>query len=127
MSLQQQLPQGGLRVRWVDSDRVRLDEQEWRHSFALSAERTWASNETPSAPIDWTWPDWQALIDALKPQIVLFGSGETQRFLPPSILAQLMQRGIGVECMDNHAAARTFNLLADESRPVVAVFSIKAP
>lgn len=122
MSLQQQLPDGGLRIRWVGAECVRVDQQEFRASFALSSSQTWSGHAAP--PIEWTQAQWQTLIDALQPQILLFGSGERQHFLPAAIQAFLMQRGIGVECMDNHAAARTFNLLADEDRPVVAVFSI---
>ena len=125
MSLQQNLPQAGHRIRWVSADCVRVDDAEWRHSFALNSQRTWSLDAAPpDKPIGWSQANWQALLDQLKPQILLVGSGEKQQFLPASILAFLMRQGVGVECMDNHAAARTFNLLADEDRPVAAVFTL---
>ena len=37
-------------------------------------------------------------------------------------MAALLTRGIGLEVMDNAAAARTFNVLANEGRRVVAGF-----
>jgi uncharacterized protein len=46
------------------------------------------------------------------------------RFPAPAVLAALLTRGIGVEVMDNAAAARTFNLLAGEGRRVVAALLI---
>ena len=39
-------------------------------------------------------------------------------------MAAFLRRGIGIEAMDNAAAARTFNLLAAEGRRVVAVFLV---
>jgi len=38
------------------------------------------------------------------------------------VLAEFLKRGIGLETMDNTAAARTFNVLASEYRQVVGVF-----
>ena len=37
-------------------------------------------------------------------------------------MAAFLQRGVGIEVMDNAAAARTFNVLAGEGRRVVAAF-----
>ncbi|MHB8446615.1 MAG: Mth938-like domain-containing protein [Rudaea sp.] len=58
----------------------------------------------------------------LQPEVVLLGSGARAVFPPQSVLAQFLKRGIGLETMDNAAAARTFNVLASEGRRVVAVF-----
>ncbi|MGH8213887.1 MAG: Mth938-like domain-containing protein [Rhodanobacteraceae bacterium] len=58
----------------------------------------------------------------LKPDVVLLGSGARQQFPSQAVLAAFLQRGIGVEVMDNAAAARTWNVLAGEGRNVVAAF-----
>lgn len=58
----------------------------------------------------------------LQPEVVLLGTGAATVFPPPSVLAQFLTRGIGLETMDNAAAARTFNVLAGEGRKAVAVF-----
>ena len=53
---------------------------------------------------------------------MLLGTGSRLMFPPPRFQAALLRRGIGLETMDNAAAARTFNLLAGEGRRVVALF-----
>ncbi|WOB06310.1 Mth938-like domain-containing protein [Piscinibacter gummiphilus] len=57
---------------------------------------------------------------ALEPELIIFGSGKRIRFVPPLLLRSLMARRIGIETMDTAAACRTYNVLAGESRKVVA-------
>lgn len=57
---------------------------------------------------------------ALRPELVLIGTGMRQRFVRPMLLRTLLQARIGVECMDTQAAARTYNILASEGRNVAA-------
>jgi uncharacterized protein len=59
---------------------------------------------------------------ALDPEVVVLGTGARQVFPPAAVLAACLTRGIGIEVMDNAAAARTFNVLATEGRRVVAGF-----
>jgi uncharacterized protein len=56
----------------------------------------------------------------LQPELVIFGSGARLRFPPPGLLRNLMARRIGIETMDTAAACRTYNVLAGESRRVIA-------
>ncbi len=58
------------------------------------------------------------------PELVIFGSGPRIRFAPPLLLRNLMARRIGVETMDTRAACRTYNVLAGESRKVVAALLV---
>lgn len=51
-------------------------------------------------------------------EIVLFGSGERQRFPSPELLKPLIAEGIGLETMDTKAACRTYNILVAEGRQV---------
>jgi uncharacterized protein len=64
---------------------------------------------------------------ALKPELVVFGSGERLRFAAPALLRGLIERRIGVETMDTAAACRTFNVLAGEGRCVVAALLLDGP
>ena len=64
---------------------------------------------------------------ALKPELIVLGSGATQAFPPPATLAACLQRGVGLEAMTNSAAARTYNVLAGEGRRVVAALVFPAP
>lgn len=59
---------------------------------------------------------------ALAPDVVLLGTGAHQRFPSQEVLAAFLKQGVGVEVMDNGAAARTWDILAGEGRDVVAAF-----
>jgi uncharacterized protein len=79
--------------------------------------------ETP--PAAWPPPSFDALtrehfeqIEAAAPDVVILGTGQRQRFVHPKLTASLTARRIGVECMDNQAACRTYNILMGEGRKV---------
>jgi len=61
-----------------------------------------------------------AAIAAMKPEVVLLGTGQRLRFPPHALLTPLMEAGIGCEVMDSAAACRTYNVLNSEGRKVVA-------
>ncbi len=60
-----------------------------------------------------------AQLAELDAEIVLFGSGQRNRFPPPAWLQPLVARSICLETMDSAAACRTYNVLAAEGRHVV--------
>jgi uncharacterized protein len=64
---------------------------------------------------------WQPVL-AESPALFILGTGDTQIFPEPKHMAFFLQRGIGFEIMNNAAAARTFNILANEGRNVLAGF-----
>ena len=57
-----------------------------------------------------------------KPEVIIIGHGESGAFPPMSIMSQLSQLRIGIECMSIGAACRTYNVLLSEHRSVVAGF-----
>lgn len=59
-----------------------------------------------------------------KPEIILIGTGKTQAFISPAILAPLLHAGIGIETMDSKAASRTYNVLMSEGRKVTLALLI---
>jgi uncharacterized protein len=61
-------------------------------------------------------------VAALGPEVVILGTGARLRFAPPPLVRALIERRIGVECMDTGAAGRTYNVLAMEGRKVVGLF-----
>lgn len=76
-------------------------------------------------PAKWPVESFEALtqdsftqIDAAHPDVVILGTGQRQRFIHPRLVAALTARRIGVECMDNAAACRTYNILMGEGRKV---------
>jgi len=54
------------------------------------------------------------------PELIIIGTGNKLVFPPVEIYAAIIQRGIGVDFMDTHAACRTYNILMSEGRGVVA-------
>ena len=63
--------------------------------------------------------DFAQLLEA-PPDVLLLGTGASQRMPPPALYAAFAARGIGLEAMDNRAACRTYNLLLSEYRNVAA-------
>ena len=68
-------------------------------------------------------PEIEALA-AMKPEILLLGSGRAFRFPPPALLAPLYAARIGVEVMDTRAACRTYTSRRAEARVVVAALIV---
>jgi uncharacterized protein len=68
-----------------------------------------------------------ARLAELKPELVLFGSGQQLRFPRPAWLQALVAQRIGVETMDTAAACRTYNILAGEGRHVIAALLLESP
>ena len=59
-----------------------------------------------------------------KPEIVLLGTGQQQRFPSIDFRRLLVQIGLNLEVMDTAAACRTYNLLVSEDRDVAAAVII---
>jgi len=77
------------------------------------------------SPMVWPVKSFEALqasdleaIAAHSPDLLILGTGAKQRFAHPRLLNGLLKQGIGVECMDNQAACRTYNILMTEGRKV---------
>lgn len=62
---------------------------------------------------------------ALRPELVIFGSGPRHRFVAPALMRCLIDARIGCETMDTAAACRTYNVLASEGRAVLAALLIE--
>jgi uncharacterized protein len=124
MDLSLDHPGSYLFVRRVAPRSIVVVDRELTASFLLSPERAvenWpvtASSELDANHVD-------AILE-LKPEVVLLGTGERQVFPAPAFMAGLLRKGVGVEVMDNAAAARTYDLLAGENRRVVAAFILPA-
>jgi uncharacterized protein len=108
-------------VNGVDGARVRVG-QDWRersfwvHAGALDDWR-------PRTLADLTSADLDVLL-ARGQEVILLGTGERLAFPPPALRAHVLARGIGLECMSNDAAARTYNVLLGEGRAVLAAFLV---
>ena len=111
-------------INRIDSDRLWVASQPFAHSVVVPWRGT---------VLDWNAGGFDdltaehfALLATLQPEVVIFGSGARQRFVPAALLRSLIERRIGVECMDTGAAARTYNVLANEGRSVVGALLLEA-
>jgi len=107
-------------LRQADADAVTVVDRRLQRSFALSA--TQIVEDLPARSVADIDAFAIAKILELGPEVVLLGTGRRAIFPAQAVLAEFLKRGIGLETMDNTAAARTFNVLASEYRQVVGVF-----
>lgn len=103
-------------VTAYDEDGVEINMKRFDHSLTVMPE---------TAPTQWPVSSFDALqtehfeqIAASSPDVVILGTGGRQRFAHPRLTTPLTSRRIGVECMDNQAACRTYNILMGEGRKV---------
>jgi uncharacterized protein len=80
---------------------------------------------------DWAATDFASLDEthfdyflALKPEVLLLGTGAKQQFAHPNLYRELIRARISIEFMDTPAACRTYNILVAEDRKVVAAVLI---
>jgi uncharacterized protein len=103
-------------------DHVMVSGERYEHSIVVLAEEV---------RVDWTVAGFDELDEAhfsyflaLKPDVLLLGTGPRQRFPHPRLYRSLTDAGIGVECMDTPAACRTYNILVAEGRRAIAAILI---
>jgi uncharacterized protein len=107
-------------LRGVSAEGILVNERRLAGSFILSP-MTLMEGWRPASASDLMPEDFEPLL-ALEPSVVLLGTGSKLIFPSAAVMAACLTRGIGIEVMDNSAAARTFNVLATEARKVVAGF-----
>ncbi|HTV83994.1 MAG TPA: Mth938-like domain-containing protein [Dyella sp.] len=120
MDLSLDRPDGFLFVRRVTPTTVTVVDRPLSRSFVLAPDRVVESWPVTSA-LELDESHVAGMLE-LKPELVLLGTGERQQFPQASFLAGFLRRGVGIEVMDNAAAARTYGLLAAEGRRVIAAF-----
>lgn len=118
-------PEGYLYVRRVEAHSVTLADRVVDDSFLLTP--TQVTEHWPVGAATSLDASHVETLLALQPEVVILGTGPRQVFPAAAFMAGFLRHGIGVEVMDNAAAARTYNLLAGEDRHVVAGFILTTP
>ncbi len=107
----------------VDTLRVNAD----LHAASLLVPWVGAPRAWNAANVDELTPaHFEALLE-FDPEVVIFGSGPKLRFVSPALYRSLIDRRIGIETMDSGAACRTYTVLANEGRRVVAAILLAPP
>lgn len=102
---------------------IQVNEQTLTHSIIISSDKL-IDNWEPQH-ISELRPEHLNAIAAMRPAILLIGTGEKLEFPPIETYGNLINQGVGVEIMDTRAACRTFAALSAEGRNVVAALIIK--
>lgn len=120
MQLNLERPDYAFFLRGADGRQALVNDRRLARSFIIAPDsliEDWPVGDAAAlAPAD------LAPLFALAPELVVLGTGTRQVFPAPAVIGAALSRGIGLEVMDNAAAARTFSVLAGEGRRVVAGF-----
>jgi uncharacterized protein len=109
-------------LRGADGEQALVNDRRLARSFIIAPD-TLIEDWSLRAAKAMTPADLEPLL-ALQPELIVLGTGATQVFPAAAVMAACLSRGIGIEVMNNAAAARTFSVLAGEGRRVVAGFVI---
>lgn len=116
MSLTEHPSDHKIRIQSVTADQIMINGEAYPHSVFITADdevRSWNVESIDSLTRELLAPLLQG-----NPEVVLIGTGDQTRFLPPHLMAVFYERGIGVEVMTSAAAARTYAVLRSEDRKV---------
>jgi uncharacterized protein len=115
---------GGINlVRSYAPGEVRIGETVIRSSCLVKPDQI-VSDWRPRTVAELSVADLEAVV-AMKPEVIVIGSGPKQEFPAPEVIGAVLSRGIGCEVMDTGAACRTYNILASEGRTVVAALLLR--
>jgi len=105
-------------IRAWEPGRVRIADR-WLAGNVIVGNERIVEGWTTVQPIELTIEHLEPAF-ALEPTIIVLGTG-TERLLPDiELMAAAAERSVGLEIMSTPAACRTFNVLLQEQRRVVA-------
>ena len=105
-------------IRSYSDTELRIGEQRVRRSCLVTAEQL--ITDWPPATFAELAPAHLEAIFAHAPELELLGTGPTQRFASREVRSEFTRRRVGLEAMQLGAACRTFNVLVQEDRKVLA-------
>ena len=118
VKFERDLPAGRNAFTGYGEGYVEVNRARYVASLVVSGERL--VDDWPVRSVADITPESLEAILAMKPEVVLLGTGATFAFPEPRALAPLAKSGVGLESMDTAAACRTYNILLAEGRNVVA-------
>lgn len=121
MSFQQEHSEHLNTITACEHHEIRINHISYPNSMVISPETLQPVRISTISDID---SHILSQITAMQPEVILIGTGNQHQFVPSHQLAPLYEAQIGVECMSSAAAARTYNVLMNEGRKVVALIII---
>ena len=124
MKLQSDPHSGANTITGYGDGYVEINQTPYAHAVLLSSDGV--ISEWPVASFDGLKEsDFTQMVD-LKPELILIGTGNRQRFPKPELLKSLILAKIGFEIMDSQAACRTYNILVGEGRQVLLALIVES-
>ena len=124
MKLQSDPHSGANTITGYGDGYIEINKIPYSHAVLLSSDGEiieWAIKSFEDlSPADFTQ------MAALKPELIIIGTGKRQRFPKPELLKTLIETKIGFEVMDSQAACRTYNILVGEGRQVLLALIVEA-
>jgi uncharacterized protein len=112
-------------IRHYSPGELRIGATSYEHSLIITPRqgaRRWEPQNFDALQLE----HLEALLEPdPRPELILLGTGEKQRFLPREYMAPLINARIGVEVMTSVAAARTWNIVLGENRQALAAILIR--
>ncbi len=105
-------------IRAYAAGSITINQEVYTSSLILTPQRI-ITDWPPVRFANLTAPDVEA-IAALRPEVVVLGTGLHLQFPAPGIIRSLVEAKIGLEVMDTGAACRTYNILMSDGRRVAA-------
>jgi len=104
-------------IQSVDSQSVTINNKVYSHNIIVM----------PDSILVWDVESFDTLevahfqqLCALRPEVVLLGTGQQTHFPATELLVPLINEGIGVEVMNTRSACHTYMILMAEGRKVLA-------
>tara|TARA_B100001059_G_C17767919_1_gene546658 strand:- start:1080 stop:1475 length:396 start_codon:yes stop_codon:yes gene_type:complete len=108
-----------LTIQNINSNGILINDKLWPNIIALTAQEI--VEDWPKVEVSELTDVHFSTLIKYQPEIIIVGTGRENIFAPRELMFSFARRGIGLELMSTPAAARTFNVIASEGRPVAAV------
>lgn len=115
--------QSQYQIQGYDSSTIRINNTRYSRPIALSAD-VCLEDALPANLADLDATHVANILEQVKPEVVLVGTGKSHKLMPDAILAPCIQAQIGFEVMPTAAACRTYTVLSSEGRRVAALLFI---
>ena len=124
MKLQSDPQSGANTITGYGDGYVEINQTPYSHAVLLSSDGN--IKEWPVKSFDELAAANFTQMVALKPELIIIGTGNRQRFPKPELVKTLIDAKIGFEIMDSQAACRTYNILVSEGRRVLLALIVEA-
>lgn len=118
MQISQEPTSAQYHIRSYSTTQIQINDQVYQHSVIISPTQL-ITSWPPQSVAELTTEHLQELMNLL-PEIILIGTGTESQILPANLHYFANIKNISLETMNTSAACRTYNLLVNERRKVVA-------